>query len=309
MSDSSPSGGSSTRGDRREGTPAWIDRDEYPFEHHHVDMDLGRLHYVDEGEGRPLVMLHGNPTWSFVYRKLIKGLSDDYRCIAPDFFGFGLSDKPDSWSYRVRDHAAVVERFLERLDLSDATLFVQDWGGPIGTHYAMEHPESVDSFVVMNSAVWPMTKALHVQAFSRTMDTPVARWLNRRYNVPVDWIMPAWFGERSKFTPEVRRHYREPLTNPDDRKSALVFTRELIGSTPFLSELWERRQQVADTPALICWGMQGPLFRAQALRRWEALFPRARTVEYPTAGHFVQEEKGVEMVPEVRRFLEDRVVG
>ena len=303
--DQRPAGSAATeRRDRT--TPTWIDREEYPFESNYMDLDLGRMHYVDEGEGKPLVMLHGNPTWSFVYRKLIKGLSDEYRCIAPDFFGFGLSDKPRHWSYRVRDHAAVVERFIDELDLSDVTLFVQDWGGPTGVHYATEHPENVDSFVVMNTVAWPMTDALHVQAFSRGMDTPVAGLLNRRYNVPVDWVMPLWMGERSKWTPTLRRHYREPLSNPDDRKGALVFTRELIGATPFLAELWERRDAIADKRALICWGMEGPLFRTQALRRWQALFPDARTVEYPTAGHFVQEEKGVEMVPEVRRLLGER---
>jgi haloalkane dehalogenase len=189
--------------------------------------------------------------------------------------------------------------------LSDVTLFVQDWGGPTGMHYATNHPENVDSFVVMNTVMWPMMRSLHVRAFSGAMNTPVARYLHRRYNVPVDWVMPLWFGERSKFTPAIRRQYREPLTDPDDRKGALMFTRELIGSTPFLSDLWERRGAVAGKPALLCWGMEGPLFRPEALGRWQALFPDARTVEYPTAGHFVQEEKGVEMVPDVRRFLRE----
>lgn len=292
-----------------EPTPSWLDREEYPFEPHYADVDVGRLHYVDEGEGRPLVMLHGNPTWSFIYRHLIKGLSDDYRCIAPDFLGFGLSDKPRDWSYRVRDHAAVLETFLEELGLSDATLFVQDWGGPTGVHYAMERPEAVDSFVVMNTAAWPMTDAVHIRAISGLANTPVAPLLNRRYNVPVDWVMPLWFGERSRFTPTLRRHYRGPLADPDDRRGALVFARELLGSTPFLGELWERRREIADAPALICWGMEGPIFRTQALRRWQALLPNARTVEFPTAGHFVQEERSDETISEVRRFLEERDSG
>lgn len=285
--------------------PSWIDRNEYPFESHYVDMNLGRLHYVDEGEGRPLVMLHGNATWSFLYRHLITGLADDYRCIVPDLFGFGLSEKPNDWSYRVRDHAAVIETFLDELKLSDATVFVHDWGGPIGTHYVMENPEKIDSFVVMNTVMWPMRDAVNVQAFSRAMAIPVAWMLNRRYNVPARWLMPLAFGDRSRWTPTLQRHYREPLADPDDRKGALVFTRELLGATPFLSNLWARRHRIADKRALICWGMKGPLFRTQALKRWQALFPDARTVEYGTAGHFVQEEKGVEMVPEVRRFLEE----
>ena len=286
--------------------PEWVDRAEYPFESHHVDLDVGRMHYVDEGEGRPLVLLHGNGTWSFLYRHFIQNLADDYRCIAPDLFGFGLSDKPRDWSYRVADHASVVEQFLEGLDLSDVTLFIHDWGGPIGMHYATRHPEDVDSFVVMNTVMWPMRDALNVQAFSRAMHTPVARILNRRYNVPAEWLMPLAFGDRTRWTPTLQRHYREPLAEPDDRRSALIMTRELLDATPFLSELWERREAVAGKPALLCWGMRGPLFRTQALKRWQALFPEARTVEYPTAGHFVQEEQGEEMVPEVRQLLGER---
>lgn len=101
-------------------------------------------------------MPHGNPTWSFLYRHLIGDLADEYRCIAPDPLGFGLSDRARDWSYRVRDHAAVVERFLDELWLSGVTLFVHDWGGPIGANYATENPGAVDSFLVMNTAMWPI---------------------------------------------------------------------------------------------------------------------------------------------------------
>lgn len=113
---------------------------------------------------------------------------------------------------------------------------------------------------------------------------------------------PAWL---DRDTPP----HREPLAAPDDRKGALVFTRKLLGSTPFLADLWDQRHRISDKPALICWGMEGPLFRAQALGRRQALFPAARTVGYPTAGHFVQEEKGVEMVSEARQFFEEPTDG
>lgn len=291
----------------RRRTPAdWLDRNEYPFESNYFEHELGRLHYVDEGKGRPVVFLHGNPTWSFVYRDLVESLSDEYRCIAPDYFGFGLSDNPDDFSYEVPDHARVVSSFLRHLDLRDVTLFLHDWGGPIGMNYATRNPEVVDSFVVLNTAVWPLDDALHLRAFSKLLDTPVARYLNRRYNVPVDWIMPSWFGERSRFDATARRHYRGPLSDPDDREGALVFVRELLGATPWLADLWSRRRRVADTPALICWGERGPVFRSQAFGRWQALFPDARTVEFPAAGHFVQEENGDALVAETRRFLDER---
>lgn len=291
----------------------WIDEAAYPFESNYVETSEGRIHYVDEGPTEStgsettLLMLHGNPTWSFVYRKLIDGLSDEYRCVVPDYLGFGLSDKPATFSYRPADHARVMETFVQELDLSNVTLFVQDWGGPIGVDYATSNPDDVDGFVVMNTAAWPMTDALHIRAFSRAMGTPVGRYATRKYNAPVNWVLPLWFGDRSRLTPAVHEHYRRPLADPDDRQGAWVFARELIGSTPWLSDLWDSRATVAGSPALICWGMRRPLFRKQALHRWEALFPDARTVEFPTAGHFVQEEKGTEMVRELREFLERRI--
>lgn len=291
-------------GESRRELPDWIDRGEYPFESNYMDLEAGRLHYVDEGEGKPLVMLHGNGTWSFVYRKLVHGLSDEYRCIAPDYLGFGLSEKPRGWSYRPRDHARVIEAFLDELDLADVTLFVQDWGGPIGMEYATEHPDVVDSFVVMNTAAWPMDYRPSVRAFAAIAGGPVGRYLARRHNAVVEHLMPLGFGDRSGLTPAIHRHYREPLANPDDRTGTWVFPRELVGSTDWLADVWGERERVAGKPALLCWGMKGPLFGTRALGRWQALFPSARTVEFPDAGHFVQEERGVEMVPEVRRFLD-----
>lgn len=290
--------------ERRRELTDWIDRDEYPFESNYLDLEAGRVHYVDEGEGKPLVMLHGNGTWSFLYRHLIDGLSDEYRCVAPDYLGFGLSEKPRGWSYRPQDHARVVETFLDELDLTGVTLFLHDWGGPIGMDYATNHPDRVDSFVVMNTAAWPMDYRPSVRAFAAIAGSPIGRYLVRKHNVVVERLLPLGFGDRSKLTPAIHRHYREPLANADDREGTWIFPRELVGSTDWLADVWERRERIAGEPALLCWGMKGPLFGTRALGRWQALFPSARTVTYPDAGHFVQEERGVEMVPEVRRFLD-----
>lgn len=109
----------------------WIDRKEYPFKSHFLQLEMGKMHYIDEGSGEPIVMVHGNPTWSFLYRHLIKGLSKNYRCIAIDNIGFGLSDKPADWSYYPEDHAKNLYLLIEKLDLKGITLIVQDWGGPI----------------------------------------------------------------------------------------------------------------------------------------------------------------------------------
>jgi haloalkane dehalogenase len=112
--------------------PAWVDRREYPFEPRTLDVDGARMSYLDEGEGAPIVMVHGTPTWSFLYRHLIRELRSRYRCVAPDHLGFGLSDRPRGWSYRPEDQAGNLARLIERLALEDLTLVVHDYGGPIG---------------------------------------------------------------------------------------------------------------------------------------------------------------------------------
>lgn len=281
--------------------PAWLDRDLYPFESHYMDLDPGRLHYVDEGQGRPLVMLHGNPTWSFLYRHLITGLSDQYRCVAPDYFGFGLSDKPAGWSYRPADHARVIDAFIESLELEDLTLIANDWGGPIGLDYVTRNPERVDSIVLMNTFMWP-AEELRARVFSTLLGNRISRVLIRRYNLFATRMMKVLVAEESSLSDEIHRHYTAPLATPDDREASWVFPREINGSREWLEDLWERRHEIDETPMLLVWGLQdfglGP-----ALGRWQETFPHAETIEFGDIGHYVQEELGPDLVPPIEEFL------
>jgi haloalkane dehalogenase len=127
-----------------------------------------RVHYVDEGEGRPLLLLHGNPTWSFLYREIIRGLRDSYRCIAVDHPGFGLSMPARGYGFTAAEHAAALEQLVLRLDLTDVTMMVQDWGGPIGFAVAVRHPERFSAFVIGNTWAWPKSD-LGTQMFSRML--------------------------------------------------------------------------------------------------------------------------------------------
>lgn len=129
----------------------WIDRNDYPFAPHYFQTAAGKLHYIDEGDGQPIVMIHGNPAWSFIYRNLIKQFSSGYRCIAPDHPGFGLSDKPAGWSYLPEEHAKNLAALIAHLGLKNVTLVMQDWGGPIGINYAVAHPENVARIIAMNT--------------------------------------------------------------------------------------------------------------------------------------------------------------
>lgn len=280
--------------------PAWLDRDLYPFESHYMDLEPGRLHYVDEGQGRPLVMLHGNPEWSFSYRHPIKGLSDRYRCLAPDYFGFGLSDKPVGWSYRPADHTRVVEAFIDSLELEDFTLVGNDWGGPIGLDYVTRNPENVHSIVLMNTFMWPVEELMG-RLFSTLLGNRISRFFIRRYNLFVK-MMKVGVADESSLPEEIHRHYSAPLATPDDREASWVFPREINGSYDWLNDLWERRREIGDTPMLLVWGLQDKLFRP-ALSRFQETFPHAETVEFTDVEHYVHEELGPEFVPSIEEFL------
>ena len=281
----------------------WIDREAYPFESHYLDLEMGKMNYVDEGSGAPVVMVHGNPTWSFLYRHLIKQLAPEYRCVAMDHIGFGLSDKPTDWTYRPEDHARNLTTLIEALDLKDITLVVQDWGGPIGLSYAINHPENVKRLVIMNTWMWPVNHDWYYIAFSGFTGGPIGRFLIKRFNFFARVIMRQAYGDKTKLTEHIHRHYLKPLEVPEERKGCWVFPGQILGSTAWLRDLWARRSLLADKPKLIVWGMKDIAFREQELSTWVDAFPDAEVIKLGDAGHFVQEEAVDELGQAVKRFL------
>jgi pimeloyl-ACP methyl ester carboxylesterase len=285
-------------------TISWLDTGEYPFRQNFFRTPAGNMHYVDEGKGKPVVFVHGNPSWSFEYRNVIKGLTGTSRCIAPDHLGFGLSDKPPDWSYLPREHAKNLELLLESLDLHNITMVVGDWGGPIGLSYAIRHPERIENIVITNTWLWSVRKDWYFQAFSRFMGGAVGRWLISRYNFFAGSFLPMLFGTRSRLTTEIHRHYLAPLARPEDRKGCQAFPGQIIAASDWLQSLWEQRTLLQDKTLLIAWGMKDIGFRKKELDTWRAAFPEARVVRYEDAGHFVAEEKPAELIGEIQRLLE-----
>jgi haloalkane dehalogenase len=283
--------------------PGWIDGSEYPFDSHYLALPMGRMHYVDEGSGSPIVMVHGTPTWSFLYRKLIAGLARHHRVIAPDSIGFGLSDKPVGWSYRPQDHAANITALIEHLGLRDVTLMVHDFGGPIGLAHAIEHPEEVARIVIFNSWMWSLRGNPAAEKASRIVGSAVGKLLYTRMNFSTKTLIKTVFGDKRKLTREAHRHYIMALGSPSERIGAWTLGKELIGSSDWYASLWERRERIARIPALLLWGMKDPTFKEADLERWRGLFTDTSVVTYPGAGHFVQEEEGSALVPVVERFI------
>jgi haloalkane dehalogenase len=280
--------------------PAWIPDDLYQFESRYADVDGHRVHYVDEGSGPPLLLLHGNPTWSFLYRDVIGGLRDRFRCIAVDHPGFGLSEAAAGYGYTPAEHAAVLERLILQLDLRDATMMVQDWGGPIGFGAATRHPERFRAFVIGNTWAWPKSDP-GTQVFSRFLGGPIGGYLILRRNFFVERILPGAM-RRRKLPDEVMDAYRGPFPTPESRRPLHVFPREILGSRPFLAEIERGLPALADRPALIVWPTKDVAFREPERRRWQEIFPDHRTVILEGAGHYIQEEAADEIVAAIRAW-------
>ena len=168
--------------------PAWVPEDLYPFADDYVELNGSRVHYVDEGSGPTLLLLHGNPTWSFLYREIIKALADSFRCIALDLPGFGLSHAAPGFAFTPAEHADVVEQLVLQLDLSGVTMMVQDWGGPVGFATATRHPERFVAFVIGNTWAWPKSDP-GTQLFSRILGGPLGAYLIQRRNFFIENIL------------------------------------------------------------------------------------------------------------------------
>lgn len=283
-------------------TETWPDRALYPFESRYLDMECGRVHYVDEGSGPVLLMVHGTPTWSFLYRRLIAELSQDHRVIALDHLGFGLSDRPARWGYRPEDHARNLEALIEQLGLHDVTLVVHDFGGPIGLAYASRHPDNVRALVLFNTWMWSL-RGTSTARLGKLMGSAFGRMLYERFNISPRLLIPMAFGDRRNLSKPVHRQYVAAFANPAERHAPWVLARELIGSSEWYDALWQQRAKLAVKPALLLWGMKDPAFGPDALARWKAALPLARCVEFPDAGHFVQEEAPEAAAREIRSFV------
>ena len=283
-------------------TPDWIEDYLYPFDSNIMELSAGKMHYIDEGKGETLLFVHGTPTWSFVYRKLIKELATDYRCIAIDHLGFGLSEKVDGFSGKPEDHSANLAEFIQRMNLRNITLVVHDFGGPIGLGAALQMPDRVNKVVLMNSWLWATKEDPAAQKVDKIVNQWLGKFMYLSMNFSAKVLLKQAFSNKSLLTKEVHQHYLNPFPDKASRRPLLQLAQALVGSSDWYQTQWENLHQLADREWLILWGMKDPFLGATYLERWRNRLPFAKISELDS-GHFVQEEKAEEVISAIRDFL------
>lgn len=276
----------------------------YPFTSRWLDTSHGRLHYVDEGAGQPLLLLHGNPTWSFLYRKLILALKDRFRCLAIDYLGFGLSERPSGFAYTPAEHAAVVGEVIRQLDLRDLIVMGHDWGGPTGLSAAVDNADRVSGLILGNTAFWPPDRKARL--VGRVMSTG---FLQRRI------LQENFFVERFLFSNVVgtlreaeKEHYRGVQATPGLRVAVAQAPRQIVAAAPWLAALEGRVQRsLADRRVLVTYPMADRAFPAKTtLPRFRATFDDIQVVELPGAKHFFLEGQSPRVVEAIRARFPSR---
>jgi pimeloyl-ACP methyl ester carboxylesterase len=270
---------------------SWLSAELYPFAPKRFHTPDGALSYLDEGQGAPVLFVHGTPSWSFEWRAVISAMREDHRCVAPDHLGFGLSDKPGDANLAPEDHARRLQSLVEALDLRELTLVVHDFGGPIGLAVAFALRERVKRVVVVNSWMWSLEPDSGVQRIDRFVRSWLGRFLYLWLNFSARVLVPASFGDKRRLTRAVHRHYTGPFSARKLRAGPYAMARSLIGSSMFFARLWSQRGILAELDLTIVWGDKDPAFGAQQRDIWTAAFPRARLVRVADAGHFVAEER------------------
>jgi pimeloyl-ACP methyl ester carboxylesterase len=280
----------------------WLDKNEYPFQSKYISIGYNKLHYIDEGQGETLLFVHGTPSWSFDFRNVIKSLKKNFRCIALDHIGFGLSDKPEEYDYSTLNHSNTFRLFVEQLKLSEFSLIVHDFGGPIALNYAIENPEKVNKIVILNSWLWSSKDDPEFLRMTRILHNPLLPFLYRYLNFSPRFILPMSFGEK-KLPKHLIRQFTKPFANKSERNGALAFAKSLLNDQDWFEELWKQRDKINSKPTYFIWGMKDPVITPKNLEKFISGFPNAQVKKIETAGHFPQEEEPETVALAIRNFI------
>ncbi|WP_435007873.1 alpha/beta fold hydrolase [Tundrisphaera lichenicola] len=275
------------------------------------DRDGLRLHYLDEGEGEPVVMVHGNPSWSFYYRNLVEALNGSHRTIVPDHIGCGYSDKPDDsrYDYTLKSRVDDLEALLDHLGVDRGiTLVVHDWGGMIGMAYAARHPERIARLVILNTGAFPLPKS---KPFPWPLwicrNTRVGAWMVRGGNAFAG-IASRVCCKRNPMPKDLREAYVAPYDSWANRIATLRFVQDIPLSPndqgyDIVAGTADRLGEFAETPMMIAWGLKDFVFDRHFLDEWTRRFPEAEVHRFEDCGHYILEDAGDQIIPLIRAFL------
>jgi len=283
----------------------------YPFDSHFLDIEGMKYHYLDEGSGEPVIMVHGNPTWSFYYRELVKALSPDYRTIAPDHIGCGLSDKPgiNEYDYRMKSRVQDLEALVGHLDLQKKiTLVLHDWGGMIGMALAVKYPEKIGRIIILNTAAFfpPSGKRLPFRIWFARNVKPVSIPAILGFNLFS--LCALYMASFKGLHKDVKIGLSAPYNTWKNRIATLKFVQDIPvkpADPSFMSvkHVDENLQLLKHVPMLICWGKHDFVFDMDYLAEWRRRFPDAKVHLFENAGHYLLEDEPSPIIDFVKNFL------
>ncbi|WP_412470585.1 alpha/beta fold hydrolase [Halobacteriovorax sp. RT-2-4] len=280
---------------------------EYPYKSNFIEIENKNYHYLDEGnkDAEVIVMLHGNPTWSFYYRNIVNELKDTYRCIVPDHFGCGLSDKPQDYDYTLENHINNVLTLLDKLGVKKFKLLVHDWGGAIGMGVATSRPQDVTGVILLNTAAF---RSLDIPKRIALCKLPViGEPMVRAFNA---FAWPATFMTTTK---PLAKHIKEGYLHPYNNYANRIATARFVKDIPLSSKhpTYSKLSQIEDNlknvtcPKMFLWGAQDFCFNMDFLKRWKDFYPDSKYVVYQDAGHYVIEDEKENCLKEIKGFLNE----
>jgi haloalkane dehalogenase len=290
--------------------PPWLDERLYPFESRYVEIDGNQVHYVDEGTGPALLFLHAGPAWSFIYRNFIIGLRDRFRCVALDYPGFGLSTAQEGYGYTLVEHSEIVEKFIQRLNLTEITMMVHDSAGPIGLGVAIRQPDLFKALILTDTFGWALSDHNpSVVRMLKFVSGPVFGFFNQSFNL-LPWIVARFAARRRKLSKAERAAYTKAFPTWASRRRIQTLFRDLYMQEDYMRGVEQGlKQHLTNLPLLLMYGENDAAFQAGFMSHFEEIFPYHRSILIRGEQHFPHEGAPEEMVAAIQDWWSDDAVG
>ncbi|MCJ8290556.1 MAG: alpha/beta fold hydrolase [Crocinitomicaceae bacterium] len=282
----------------------WLNTDQYPFKNKYIQLNAGKMHYVDEGKGDVILFIHGTPTWSFLYREYVAELSKRHRCIAIDHIGFGLSEKSENFDGKPESHSKNITEFIEKLKLKNITIVVHDFGGPIGLSSAIQNHDKIKQVVMFNTWLWETKSNPTAQKVDKIINSRIGKFLYLRMNFSPKFLLRKGIYDKKQLSKKHHKQYIYPFPSKSSRFALLNIGKSLIGSSDWYQKQWEDLDKLTQKPWLILWGTKDEFITTEYLKKWKERLPNAEVKEFD-CGHFIQEEKTKETIKEIEKYMRE----